>query len=203
MMATTHALVGVCLGLVTAAVAPVEVGTVVLAGALGGLAPDVDLLWAHRRTLHFPGWGTLAALVGVGVAAALPTTATVAGAVFLVAAAVHAVSDVAGGGLSLRPWEPTSDRGVYEHVRGRWHPPRRWIRYDGAPEDAFLAVALGLPAYAALSGTARYGVLALLAVSVVYAASRRLIVDGGEALVGRLPPRVLRYVPETLIEDLR
>ena len=43
----------------------------------------------------------------------------------------------------------------------------------------------------------------LVAVSVVYAATRRLLVDGGKRLVRRLPPWLLRLVPETLIEDLR
>lgn len=204
MMATTHVLAGICLGLVTAAVAPVESGSVVLAAAaLGGLLPDIDLLWEHRRTLHFPAWGTIAALVATAVAVVVPTAATVAVAAFLASLALHSVSDVIGGGLSLRPWVPSSDRGVYEHLRGRWHPPRRWIRYDGAPEDAFVAVALGLPAYAALTGLARWAVVGLLAVSVVYAAARRFIVDGGEVLVRRLPAGVLRLIPETLIEDLR
>ncbi len=203
MMATTHVLAGICLGLVAATVAPVETGTAVLAAALGGLFPDLDLLWEHRRTLHFPAWGTVAAVLTTAVAVVVPTTATVAAAVFLTSMALHAVSDVIGGGLSLRPWLPSSDRGVYEHLRGRWHPPRRWIRYDGAPEDAFLAVALGLPAYAALTGLARWAVVGLLVVSVVYAAARRYIVDGGEILVRRLPAGVLRLIPETLIEDLR
>jgi hypothetical protein len=203
MMATTHVLAGICLGLVAATVAPVETGTAVLAAALGGLFPDIDLLWEHRRTLHFPAWGTVAAVLTTAVAVVVPTTATVAAAVFLASMALHAVSDVIGGGLSLRPWLPSSDRGVYEHLRGRWHPPRRWIRYDGAPEDAFLAVALGLPAYAALTGLARRAVLGLLVVSVAYAAARRYIVDGGEILVRRLPAGVLRLIPETLIEDLR
>ncbi|MFB6176259.1 MAG: metal-dependent hydrolase [Halobaculum sp.] len=203
MMATTHVLAGICLGLVTAAVAPVETGTAVLAAALGGLFPDIDLLWDHRRTLHFPAWGSIAALGATAVAVVVPTTATVAVAVFLASMALHAVSDVIGGGLSLRPWIPSSDRGVYEHLRGRWHPPRRWIRYDGSPEDAFLAVAFGLPAYVALTGIARWAVVGLLAVSVIYAAGRRSLVDGGEVLVRRLPAGVLRLIPETLIEDLR
>ncbi|MFB6194502.1 MAG: metal-dependent hydrolase [Halobaculum sp.] len=202
-MATTHTLAGVCIGLAVSAVAPAEAGPVVLAAALGGAAPDVDLLWDHRKTLHFPVWGTVVALLGVAVAVAVPTTATVAVATALVAAAVHAVSDLFGGGLSLRPWIPTSDRGVYEHARGVWHPPRRWVRYDGAPEDAFLALALALPAYAATSGVVRAGVVALLVVSVVYAATRRRIVSGGRRLLAALPPGVVRLIPDSLVEDLR
>ncbi|MEZ3116279.1 metal-dependent hydrolase [Halobaculum sp. MBLA0147] len=202
-MATTHTLAGVLLGLAALAVAPVESGLVVLAGAVGGLVPDLDLLGAHRRTLHFPGWGTLAAVGATGVAVVAPTLETVAAATFLWAFALHAVADVVGGGLSLRPWNPSSDRGVYEHVRGRWHPPRRWIRYDGAPEDAFLAVSMGLVAYASLDGTGRTAVVGLLVVSVVYAGTRRALVDGGQALVDRLPPWLVRVLPEALVGDFR
>lgn len=203
MMATTHVLAGVLLGLGVVAVGPVEGGLVVLAGGLGGLAPDLDILGAHRKTLHFPVYGSIAAGLATLLAVAVPTLATVALATFLLAAAVHAVSDLFGGGLSLRPWNATSDRGVYEHFRGRWHPPRRVIRYDGAPEDALLAGVLAVPSLLALDGVGRWAVVGLLVVSVVYAATRRLLVDGGEVLVRWLPSWVLRLIPETLIEDLR
>ncbi|WP_201289470.1 metal-dependent hydrolase [Halobaculum saliterrae] len=202
MMATTHVLAGVVVGLGTLALVP-EAGPVVLAGALGGLAPDLDLLGDHRKDLHFPGYGSAAAAVAVLVAAAAPSPATLSVATFLVAAAVHAVSDVVGGDLTLRPWEATGDRAVYEHVRGRWHRPRRWIRYDGAPEDFLVGVALALPALATLDGPARWGIAGVLVVSAGYALVRRSLVDAGERLVAAAPDPVLAAVPETLIEDLR
>jgi hypothetical protein len=203
MMATTHVLVGVVIGLAAVAVGPVESGVVVAAAGLGGLVPDFDILGAHRKTLHFPVYGSIAAGAATLLATLVPTRPTVALAAFLLAAAAHAVGDLFGGGLSLRPWNATSDRGVYEHLRGRWHPPRRVIRYDGAPEDALLAGALAVPSLIALDGLGRWVVVGLVAVSVVYAATRRLLVDGGELLVRRLPGWLLRLVPETLIEDLR
>lgn len=203
MMATTHVLAGVLVGLAAVAVAPVAATPVVIAAALGGLTPDFDLLGAHRRTLHFPAYGTGAAALAAGLAWAVPTTATVALAAFLAAFALHSVSDAFGGGLSLRPWEPSSDRGVYEHLRGRWHRPRRIVRYDGAPEDAFLGLALALPAYALLGPTGRLAVVALVVVSVVYTAVRRALVDGGESLLQWLPPGIVRRLPESLVGDLR
>lgn len=202
-MATTHVFAGVLVGLAAVAVAPVAATPVLIAAALGGLTPDFDLLGAHRRTLHFPAYGTGAAALATGLAWAVPTTATVALAAFLVAFALHAVSDAFGGGLSLRPWEPSSDRGVYEHLRGRWHRPRRVVRYDGAPEDAFLGLALALPAYALLGPTGRLAVLGLLVVSVVYTVGRRTLVDGGESLMRWLPPGIARRLPESLVGDLR
>ncbi len=201
-MATTHVLAGVLVGVGTLALAP-EAGPAVLAGALGGLAPDLDLLGDHRRDLHFPVYGSLAALLAIGVAAAVPSPPTLSLAAFLVAAALHAVSDVVGGDLTLRPWEATGDRAVYEHLRGRWHAPRRWVRYDGAPEDFLLGVALALPALATLDGPARWGVAGLLVVSGVYALGRRALVDAGERAVAVAPEAVLDAVPETLVEDLR
>ncbi|WP_277554916.1 metal-dependent hydrolase [Halobaculum limi] len=202
MMATTHAFVGVLVGLGTLALVP-EAGPVVLAGALGGIAPDLDLLGDHRKDLHFPAYGSIAALAAVALAAAVPSPVTLAIAVFLVAAALHALSDVLGGGLELRPWEATSDRAVYEHLRGRWHAPRRWIRYDGAPEDFLVGLALALPALATLDGPGQWAIAALVGVSAVYTVGRRTLVDGGERVVAATPESVLAVVPETLIEDLR
>ncbi len=201
-MATTHVLAGVAVGLGTLALVP-EAGPVVLAGALGGLAPDLDLLGAHRKDLHFPAYGSVAAAVAVAAAAVAPSPATLSLAVFLVAAALHAVSDVFGGDLTLRPWEATGDRAVYEHLRGRWHRPRRWVRYDGSPEDFLLGSALALPALAALDGPARAAIVALVVVSALYALGRRTLVDAGERVVAVTPESVLAAVPETLIEDLR
>lgn len=40
---------------------------------------------------------------------------------------------VFGGGVGSEPWNTTSDRGVYNRFRERWHAPRRWVRYSGAP----------------------------------------------------------------------
>mgnify|MGYP006276715647 CR=1 FL=1 len=202
MMATTHVLAGVAVGLGALALAP-EAGPVVLAGALGGLAPDLDLLGEHRKDLHFPGYGSVAAAVAVVAAMIAPSPVTVSLAAFLVAAAIHAVSDAFGGDLTLRPWEATGDRAVYEHLRGRWHRPRRWVRYDGAPEDFLLGVALALPALAGLDDPAQAAVVGLVVVSGVYALARRSLVDAGERLVAVAPDPVLAAVPETLIEDLR
>lgn len=203
MMATTHALAGVLLAVVVEAVAP-GFGTLPLvAAAVGGIFPDLDLAAVHRRTLHFPVYYTLAAAVAAAVAVALPGPPTVAAALFLAAAALHAVADAFGGGLELRPWAGTSDRAVYDHYRGRWHPPRRLVRYDGAPEDLLLAAALAVPSALALAGTARGAVLAAVGVSAVYALLRKPLVDAGEALVAALPPRVVAALPSSLVGDLR
>ena len=179
MMATTHAFVGL------AVVAPLavrypEFATPLAAGAIaGGLAPDVDLverIGTHRRTLHFPVTGAAVAVPAAALTAVAPSPQIVALAAFTLAAWLHAASDAIGSGPELDPWNHRSERAVYDHVRGRWIRPRRWIRYDGAPEDAALGVVLAVPSLLVFDGPIAVVVLAAVAVSIAYAAVRRRLV---------------------------
>jgi hypothetical protein len=196
MMATTHALWGMVLALPVLAVAPEFTPVAFVAGLVGGLAPDLDLYSGHRKTLHYPVYTSIAAIPAFALAALLPTTVTVALAVALAAAAVHAVADVFGGGLELRPWHGTSDRAVYSHYHDRWISPRRVIRYDGAPEDLILAAFAAVVLLVATGDEAVAGVaLALVAVSAVYVLLRKRLAGAAESLVGLLPDPLLQYVP--------
>jgi len=176
MMATTHAFAGL------AAVAPVayavpELAVPLAAGALcGGIAPDLDVAFAHRRTLHFPVYGIGPAALAVVVAVVAPGPLTAGIAAFAVAAWLHAASDVLGGSPEMDPSDP-SDRAVYDHRRGRWLRPRRWIDYDGSPGDAALAVALAVPALIVFDGPIATVVAVGIAVSLGYALVRRRLVD--------------------------
>ncbi|WP_435176196.1 metal-dependent hydrolase [Halorussus sp. AFM4] len=184
MMNTTHAAMGVALATPLAFAAPELAPTAALAGFAGGAFPDLDLLGGqHRRTLHFPVYYSVAAIPAGVLAALFPTAATVAAAFFLLSAGLHCVADAAGGGLELRPWEATDDRGVYVHPKGAWVPPRRWIRYDGAPEDLLLAGVLSLPGLLVFDGAVRALTVVGLLVSVVYVAVRK-----------RLPEVETRYL---------
>ncbi|WP_259518569.1 metal-dependent hydrolase [Halanaeroarchaeum sp. HSR-CO] len=202
MMATTHVLTGVAIAAAAAAVSPEVSVVAVAAAAVGGLFPDLDLYAGHRKTLHYPVYFSVAAAIAVGIAALGPTTLTVAGALFLVAAAVHSVMDAFGGGLELRPWRGTSDRAVYSHFHRQWIVPRRWIRYDGSPEDLGLATMMALPALAVFEGPLTLGVVALLAISATYVLIRKPMVRLSEWLVGRLPEAALTHVPARFVEDL-
>ncbi|MFB6106697.1 MAG: metal-dependent hydrolase [Halobacteriaceae archaeon] len=195
-MATTHVFVGLLAGALVAGNG--DAGTAaVLAGGVGGLLPDLDLYAGHRRTLHFP-------VAGLGVAAVLVAGTTLAPALSVPAAlvagaALHAAMDALGGGLELRPWERTSERAVYSHVHGRWLRPRRWVRYDGAPEDAALAALAAAPTLLGVVGglePIRLGLAALLALSLGYAALRRPLADLWSALARRLPGPVAARLPE-------
>jgi len=225
MMATTHALAGMALASVVSVFAPEYAPVAVVAAGAGGAFPDLDTPGRHRRTLHYPVYYSVAAVGLLVVALVVPSSVTVALAAFVGAAALHSVTDVFGGGLELRPWEGTSDRAVYDHYHGRWVRPRRWVRYDGSPEDVALATLLAVPALVfapaggpvmvtALSGeslraSALSGefvptlVLALVGLSVVYGLVRKPLVVAGELLVARLPRSVLDRIPLGFVEELQ
>ena len=112
----------------------------------------------------------------IAAAAVAPSTLTAAAAAFAVAAWLHAASDVLGGSPEMDPSDP-SDRAVYDHRRGRWLRPRRWIDYDGSPGDAALAVALAVPALIVFDGPIATVVAVGIAVSLGYALVRRRLVD--------------------------
>jgi hypothetical protein len=177
MMVTTHAFVGLALASAVVAVAPEFAVAAAVGGAAGGILPDLDLLAAHRKTLHFPVYYSVLAVPAVAVAAVAPSTATVAAALFLVSAAVHSASDAFGGGLELKPWEGTSDRAVFVHPTNTWVRPRRLIRYDGSPEDFALGALISVPALAAFDGTIRTVVVLALVTSLVYTLVRKRIVE--------------------------
>jgi hypothetical protein len=195
MMATTHALFGVLLATAVAGLAPEFAPAAFAAGVVGGVFPDFDLYAGHRRTLHFPVYYAVAAVPAAALAVALPSAATVALAVFVAGAAAHSAMDALGGGLELKPWRAESDRAVYDHFRGRWVAPRRWVRYDGAPEDLAVAAAFGAPALVTYDGPVRTFVLAVLAVSAGYVATRKHLAALVERLVPLVPAAVRPHLP--------
>jgi hypothetical protein len=199
MMATTHALAGMALAAPVALVAPELAPVAVAAGAAGGVVPDLDLYGDHRRTLHFPVYYPVAAALAAVLAALAPGPATVALAVGLGAAGLHSAMDALGGGLELRPWEATSERAVFDHHRGRWLPPRRWVRYDGAPEDLALAAVLGVPTLA-VAPSFEPAVLGLLAVSAAWVIVRKPVAWLTARLVGLLPTAVAARLPPRFTE---
>lgn len=195
-MLPTHALVGLAIAAPLLVLAPEHATPALVGGLVGGILPDLDLYAGHRRTLHYPAGYTLAALpVAVG-AAVVGTPLLVALAFLLVAAALHCQMDRLGGGLELRPWEGRSERAVYNHLRGRWHRPRRWIRYDGAPEDVLLSLTLAAPMLLVLQRP----FLELAAVAVLagtgYGLLRRRLASLAPVVAAQVPQSVVEHVPE-------
>ncbi|MEY7851634.1 metal-dependent hydrolase [Natrarchaeobius sp. A-rgal3] len=202
MMLPTHALSGMVLALPLLVVAPEYASIGLVAGLVGGIFPDLDLYFGHRKTLHFPIYYSVFAAVATAGALLTPTVATVGVAVFLLSGAVHCVTDILGSGLELRPWEGTSERAVYDHYRGTWIPPRQLIQYDGSPADLFLSGLLAVPLLYALEGVFRWIVIGAVIVAVAYTALRRVLADLAVVVVRVLPASVTPYVPERYLEDL-
>jgi hypothetical protein len=174
----------------------------VLAGAVAGsVLPDLDLYAGHRRTLHYPSGYVLGAVPTALAAMAWPTPILVVAAVILGTAALHCRMDRYGGGLELRPWEGTSERAAYDHLRGRWRRPKRWIPYDGAPSDLALSSTLALPVLVALDGPVWLLVSATLGVGLAYAVLRRRLAALAPRLVSYAPAPVHGYVPERYAES--
>jgi hypothetical protein len=184
------------LAAVLAALVPGLAPVALVGGFLGGVLPDLDLYVGHRRTLHYPVYFAAGAVVAVPLALAVPTPATVALAAVVLGAGGHCLADVFGGGLELRPWEATADRAVYDHHNDRWLRARRWVRYDGAPEDLALSGTLAVGLFGVVDGPLRTVVAGTLAVAVGYAAVRRLLPAVAETLVARLPPTLRPHVPD-------
>lgn len=199
MMAPTHIAVGLALATPLVFLAPELASVGALAAIAGSLFPDLDLLVGeHRRSLHFPVYGWLLAVPAVAVAAIAPTPATLAAALFLVAAALHPLVDLLGGTSEPAPWEFATDRGVYLHPAKRWLAPTRWVRYDGAPEDLLVAGLLSVPGLFLFDETVRAVTVASLGVAVAYTAVRKRIPQ----LSGRFPGAVL-WVASVLLSRLR
>lgn len=176
MMAPTHVAAGPVIAIPLLVLSPEFAVVGALAAIVGGIFPDLDLFSGrHRKTLHYPVLYWVAALPILGVAMIVPTAVTIGLAFFLVAAAVHSGLDWFGAGDEIRPWEATSSEGVYVHVSGRWLEPKRWVRYDGAPEDLGLAAALSMPGIVWFGDPVRELLVVALAIGIVYALIRRRV----------------------------
>jgi hypothetical protein len=183
-MVLTHVAIGLALASATVVLAPEYALPAAIGAICGGVLPDLDLfVGQHRRTLHFPVYFWVPAVLALAVAFPYPTSLTVSLVAFFLAAALHSGSDALGAGDELRPWERTSEKGVYDHYRGTWIAPRRWVRYDGAPEDLLLSALASIPGLYFYSGSIRGLIVAGLVAGTAYALVRK---------------RVPEYFPERL-----
>lgn len=183
MMSTTHGAMGATLAVLVVPIAPELASVAALGAIVGGVFPDLDVLGQHRKTLHYPEHYWFVAVPALVIAVGYPSVWTIAAAAFLVSAGLHSSTDVLGGGLGLRPWASNDDRGVYSHWQGRWIRARRWVRYDGAPEDLLVVATFSVPPLVVFDGQVRTVVAAGLVVSTVYVAIRRRLPDLYEAIL--------------------
>jgi hypothetical protein len=180
MMLPTHILAGMLLGAAVASFAPGESSVLLLAGAIGGMLPDIDMVVGeHRQTLHFPVYYMAAAAVS-GIAALTVHPLFTAITVFFLGAGVHCLMDVLGGGKELRPWEGTDDRAVYNHATGSWVMARRYF-YAGSVTDLAISI---IAAILLFPVTTRYQRLAVV------------FLTGTALSFTLLLPSIARWVPQ-------
>jgi hypothetical protein len=177
MMGATHALMGMVIALSSLHIFPGFFELAVIAGFLGGIFPDLDMVFQHRKTLHYPVIYLILGVVASAVAVLSPGFWTIGTAFFLVSSALHSWIDILGGGLEEKPWKGESDRAVYSRVLDRWFEPRQWIRYDGAPEDFLLCLVLAVPVYMTVEGSLELLVIATVLVGGIYTLVRKKLLD--------------------------
>jgi len=196
MMLPTHAVVGLAIAAPLVVFAP-ELAPAALAGGLaGGIFPDLDLYAGHRKTLHYPTMFSILALPAAVLAVVYPYPVVIGGLFFVAGAAVHCQMDRFGGGLELEPWEGTSEKAVYDHVRGRWRRPKRWIPYDGSLHDLALLTVVSLPLLFVLTDPFRAIVGLAVVIGVVYVGLRRRLARLAPVVFGFAPQWLVEYVPE-------
>jgi len=174
MMIFTHILMGFLLGAGVGTLYSELLPVAVYAGILGGGFPDLDMVFTHRRTLHFPVLYSIAGVVATGIAVLWTTPITASVCCFLLAGALHTLTDVLGGGKEMRPWRKTDNRAVYNHVTQSWIRPRR-VFYDGSVVDLILSVILAGGLFVLLPASYDKIVMITLSGAVAYTVLRRWI----------------------------
>lgn len=176
MMSPTHVVTGPALAAPLVFLSPELAVVAALAAILGGVVPDLDLLVGeHRKTLHRPVGYWVPAIPALALAAVSPSVTTVAAGFVFLGAAVHSVQDWFGASDSLQPWAERSHRGVYLHRERRWLSPKRWIRYDGSPEDVVLAFLLATPGLFLYGPPIRHVTVVALVCAVLYGVVRKRV----------------------------
>lgn len=205
MMAFTHLFMSLALAalvspLVSEYVAP---PVVLVTAVIGGLAPDLDLFARHRRTLHYPIYFPLLTLVAVGSFVATGVTAALVLMVFFAATTLHVFSDLLGGSAERTPWDPVTEFGVYNHVLGRWHRPRRLVQYSGSPGDLLLGIGFGLVALFSpvTAPTMDTAIVVLAVVAAGYTLVRKHLSSVTSLGARVFPKRMRRLVPVVSVEE--
>lgn len=170
---------------------------------VGGLSPDLDLVARHRRTLHYPVVYPLLTGASLVLFFVTGTALGLLGTLLFGTAALHVFSDVLAGSAEETPWDPVTEFGVYNHVLGRWHRPRRVVQYSGSPGDFLLSAGFATIAFLSPATTAAMdaAIVGLVAIAGGYSLGRKRLSALTSSLKERLPPRVRRVVPVLRIEE--
>jgi hypothetical protein len=173
-MIFTHVLLGALIGAVYSLLASDYTTVAVFAGILGGGFPDLDMALTHRKSFHYPIISSVIAVIAGVLVVLVPSVWTVFLFFFLLAAAVHSVTDILGGGKEMRPWLEMDERAVYNHITDEWVRPRRII-YDGSIPDLAISVITAAVLFYLLPSSFDPLIATILGLGIVYAILRRWI----------------------------
>ncbi|MDY6761993.1 MAG: metal-dependent hydrolase [Candidatus Nanohaloarchaea archaeon] len=166
-MPATHMLAGALIGAALAAVTAAPLPLLVAAGMAGGVFPDLDIVHAHRRGLHYPVlYGVLAVAIGGAVVLTGSGAAVLTG---VLAAWTHSVMDIFAG-AELRSWDRSEwrDKAVYDHLRQSWMRPHRLV-YGGSFRDAAISLGIAIALFTALPTALHTAIAAVLLLGLLHA----------------------------------
>lgn len=174
MMIFTHILIGVLLATGAAQLSTLPTSYFLILGALGGILPDVDMLFIHRKTLHYPVMFSALTIVLILVYPFIQSELLLMLIAVTSAAAVHCLMDTLGGGKEMRPWLEADERAVYNHFHQRWIEPLR-IFYDGSLPDLLISVGSAVAILSVVSAEFNLWIIALVVLAVIYTLFRRIV----------------------------
>ena len=178
------------MGALIAVLSPELLPVAIIVGLLAGVVPDLDLLWTHRKTTHFPVYGAVGTFAVGLVAATTGSSLVLLLTVAVAAFSLHPLMDILCGGVEVRPWEATSEQAVYDHAHHRWLRPRRLVRYAGAPEELLLTAVVGFPLVAVTTEALQQSVVVIMLVSGLLISVRRRLAPLVERLFADGPKKL-------------
>lgn len=144
MMLPTHILAGGSLGLLLSFTAPEMRFTLIIAGMLAAVLPDLDMFFEHRKTLHRPIEFFLMLIVVSSIFMITGSPLFLILSVILGSVNLHVAYEIFGNGKTMNTELKHDDRCVYDHWNGEWIKPLMIIT-TGSSKDLALAVVSSLP----------------------------------------------------------
>lgn len=179
MMLPTHIIGALFLSIPIIAFYPDLIRVVFIGSVFGGVAPDLDLIIGqHRKSFHHPYIFSLGLFTAISLLVAFPESTILVGFLaFMIGCVSHIVGDLMGSGLEHKPWDQTSTRCVYNHVRQEWIPPSYILGYDGSLRDMGVLLVLSGVVYIFYHQMMyiEQAVLVLLSIGMVYTIVRRTL----------------------------
>lgn len=172
MMTATHMLLGMLLGYILGFIQPDIAPYLLIIGFIGGMLPDIDIAFKHKRSLHFPFYYSLIVAITLTSTIFFSSVEAVMAFTFFGAATLHCLTDVFAGSLETALGRQENEKTVYLHPENRWINSVNLIRFPGAPEDLMLSLLIGVPLLIVIQGPLEWLTAATLALGTAYSVMR-------------------------------